>query len=104
MKYCTLLVTLKCKENDDGTFSEQLTSSTLDYSSATTVSEAKKDAKLLQHIQDSIDKYNATCVSRATKIQYFNILISIFVLLYVHPINPPISHPTSQSHQYQPTN
>ena len=62
---------------DTGAPTDKLTDIAIDYcknhgSDVTTVSEflEKKDEKLMKAIQDGIDRYNATAISRAQKVLY----------------------------------
>ena len=76
-KYNVCLVTLKCVENANGTFSNKLAAaaqSAVPKSSATTVEEARECDAWRAYIQSAIDKANADAVSRASKIQKFTIL------------------------------
>jgi len=82
-KYLTALITLKCKQDPEtGTFSDELTGPAKDVSpQSKTVSDAKKDQKWKECIENAIKAYNSDpdkCVSNAQKIQYYKILDSDF--------------------------
>eukprot|EP00164_Ancoracysta_twista_P000264 GFYU01000373.1.p1 GENE.GFYU01000373.1~~GFYU01000373.1.p1 ORF type:complete len:733 (-),score=291.21 GFYU01000373.1:191-2323(-) len=77
-KYNVALVTLKTKQLDDGSFSDQLIGEATSVGTATTVSEAKQDKSWETYITNGIAAYNKTAVSNAAKVQKFRILDTDF--------------------------
>lgn len=85
-KYLTLLVTLKTVTNSDGTPCDELMLETvqwlegmdLKYTKLSEILAAGPDPKVMQALQDAIDRSNKSSISNAQKVQKFAILPSDF--------------------------
>jgi len=81
-KYCTALITLKTKQNEDGTFSDELAGdAALVNPDVKTVGDAISDGTIPKMIEDAIKRYNKDtkrCRARASQLQYFKILPTDF--------------------------
>lgn len=77
--YITCLVTLKTKENPDGSLSEELTEDVKQQlreigSQASTIAEAKADQKVLDHLNAKREEVNKQALSQDKKIQKIRIV------------------------------
>eukprot|EP00049_Salpingoeca_infusionum_P008174 m.132428 g.132428 ORF g.132428 m.132428 type:complete len:510 (+) comp13933_c0_seq3:995-2524(+) len=79
LKFLSMLVTLKCEVDEQGKPLEALTAPTVDFlkglgSTATTVSAARTDPKVIEYITQGMQRANDRAVSRAQRVQKFAIL------------------------------
>jgi long-chain-fatty-acid--CoA ligase ACSBG len=77
-KYNVALVTLKCKKNPDtGNWTDELCGEALEVNpEVLTVTTARRDAKWLTHIANTVSSYNAQAPSNVYKVRRFCILSS----------------------------